>query len=173
MVKKLNSSSETTSPFLPNSGKRARQTGNSLERYVEQALQEKEYTEFWDHKAHAFENRSAIGGKQYLKQLPIGPSIYDTVRKCDFLAINRALFPDDLIIECKWQQSSGSVDEKYPLLLFNILKTGIPTVVLLDGSGYREAARKWLLEQAHPKSALIGVFTMAEFQRAENNGFLG
>lgn len=173
MVKKTNSSSETTPPPPPNSGRRAKQTGNSLEKFVEQALCEKGYTEFWDHKAHAFENRNAIGGKQYLKQLPIGPSIYETVRKCDFLVINRALFPDDLIIECKWQQSAGSVDEKYPLLLFNILKTGIPTVVLLDGEGYRPAAKKWLEEQAHPKGALIGVWTMAEFHKAVNNGFLG
>jgi hypothetical protein len=148
-------------------------TGNSLEVFVEQALQGKGYAEFWNHKAHAFENRKAIGGKQYLKQLPIGPSIYETVRKCDFLVINREIFQDDLIIECKWQQSSGSVDEKYPLLLFNILKTGIPTVVLLDGEGYRESARKWLAEQAHPKSALIGVWTMAEFHKAVNNCFLG
>jgi hypothetical protein len=140
---------------------------------VEQTLSEKGYTEFWDHKAHAFENRKAIGGKQYLKQLPIGPTIYETARKCDFLVINRALFPDDLTIECRWQQRAGSVDEKYPLLLFNILKTGIPTAVLMDGGGYREAARKWLIEQVHPKSALIGVWTMAEFQKAVNNGFLG
>lgn len=140
---------------------------------MEQALHEKGYQEFLDHKAHAFVNRKAIGGKQYLKQLPIGPSIYETVRKCDFLIVNRAVFPDDLIIECKWQQRSGSVDEKYPLLLFNILKTGIPTVVLLDGGGYKEAARKWLIDQVHPKGALIGVWTMAEFQKAVNNGFLG
>lgn len=173
MSKKPNSSSETTPPPPPNSGKRAKQTGNSLEIFVENALRDNGYTEFWNHKAHAFENRNAIGGKQYLKQLPIGPSIYETPRKCDFLVINREKFRDDLIIECKWQQSSGSVDEKYPLLLFNILKTGIPTVVLLDGSGYREAARKWLLEQVHPKGALIGVFTMAEFQTHVNNGFLG
>jgi hypothetical protein len=64
--------------------------------------------------------------------VPIGPSIYETPRYCDFLVINRAIFPDFLIIECKWQQSSGSVDEKYAFLLFNILKTGIPTAALLD-----------------------------------------
>ncbi len=165
-------SSETTPP-PPSSGQKATKTGNRLEKFVEEALRERDYTEFWNHKAHAFENRKAIGGKQYLKQLPIGPTIYNTVRKCDFLVINRAIFADDLIIECKWQQSSGSVDEKYPLLLFNILKTGIPTVVLLDGGGYKASAMKWLREQAHPKSALIGVWTMAEFHKAVNNGFLG
>jgi len=165
--KSKNSSSEITT------GGKANKTGNQLENFVEQNLQNYGYTEFWNYKTIAFENRKSIGGRQYLKGVPIGTTIYETVRKCDFLVINNQKFPDNLIIECKWQQSSGSVDEKYPLLLFNILKTGIPTVVLLDGSGYREAARKWLLEQAQPKSALIGVFTMAEFQRAVNNGFLG
>lgn len=53
------------------------------------------------------------------------------------------------------------------------LKTGIPTVVLLDGGGYKEAARQWLIGQVHPKGALIGVWTMAEFQTRVNNGFLG
>jgi hypothetical protein len=43
----------------------------------------------------------------------------------------------------------------------------------LDGSGYKPAAMKWLKDQAHPKSALIGVYTMAEFHKAVNNGFLG
>jgi hypothetical protein len=155
------------------SGEKAQRTGNVLETFVENSLKQRGYEEFWNYKNTAFENRKAIGGKQYLKQLNIGPTIYETPRKCDFLVINREKFPDDLIIECKWQQSGGSVDEKYPLLVFNILKTGIPTIVLLDGEGYRPAALKWLTDQVHPKGALIGVWTMAEFQKHVNNGFLG
>jgi len=127
-------SSETT-PQPPSSGSKANSTGGALERVVAQALDSKGYSEFWNHKAQAFENRKAIGGKQYLKQLPVGLTIYETVRKCDFLVLNRSKFPKDLIIECKWQQSAGSVDEKYPFLLFNIIKTGIPTVILIDGKG--------------------------------------
>jgi hypothetical protein len=168
VVKKPNSSSGIIS-----SGEKANKTGNLLERFVEQILRGKGYTEFWDHKATAFENRKAIGGRQYIKQLPVGQTIYENPRKCDFFIINRELFPDDLIIECKWQQVSGSVDEKYPFLLFNIIKTGIPTVVLLDGSGYKQAAMKWLKGQVHEKGALIAVWNMAEFQTRINNGFLG
>lgn len=89
------------------------------------------------------------------------------------MVINRAKFPKDLIIECKWQQSSGSVDEKYPFLLFNIIKTAIPTVILIDGDGYKKTALKWLEEQALNSRALIGVYSMAEFQKQVNNGFLG
>ena len=103
----------------------------------------------------------------------MGETIYDTPRICDFFVINRDKFPNDLIIECKWQQSGGSVDEKYPLLVFNVVKTGIPTVILLDGGGYRAQAMAWLKDQVNPKGAIIGVWTMAEFQKQVNNGFLG
>ena len=131
------------------------------------------YAEFWNHKSQAFANRKSIGGKQYIKQLPVGETIYDTMRKCDFFIINRTQFKDDLIIESKWQQISGSVDEKYPFLYFNIIKTGVPTVVLIDGGGYKPAAKAWLKDQVSKTGALIGVWTMAEFQTQVNNGFLG
>lgn len=154
-------------------GKRANRSGNRLETFVAQALTGRGYAEFWNHKATAFANRKAISGKQYLTQLPVGETIYNTVRKCDFFIVNRALFRDDLIIECKWQQSSGSVDEKYPFLIWNIMKTGIPTVILIDGGGYKPAALEWLKRQANPERAIIGVWTMVEFQKKVNDGFLG
>lgn len=155
------------------SGGKANRTGGILEKFVDTALRERGYTEFWNHKVSVFENRKALGGKQFVKQPIVGQTIYNKSRKCDFLVINREKFPDDLIIECKWQQVGGSVDEKYPFLLFNILKTGIPTIILLDGSGYKAEAMKWLKDQVHPKGALVQVFTMAEFQKEVNNGYLG
>ena len=165
---KTNSSSETTS-----SGKKAHSTGNKLEKFVSQALDGVGFKEFWDHKKQAFANRAAIGGKQYLRQQQVGLTIYESERKCDFLVINRAKFPKDLIIECKWQQSNGSVDEKYPFLLFNIIKTGVPTVILIDGGGYKAAAVAWLKDQVSKTGALIGVWDMAEFQKKVNDGFFG
>jgi hypothetical protein len=161
------------SEIIPSSGKKANNTGSSLERFIQQALFERGYVEFWNHKKQVFSNRKTLGGKQFAKQVPIGDTIYATTRKCDFLVINRDKFPNDLIIECKWQQSAGSVDEKYPFLIFNIIRTGIPTVVLLDGGGYKEAAMKWLKENVNQHGALIGVWTMSEFQKQVNNGFLG
>jgi hypothetical protein len=127
--------------------------------------------EFCGNKALAFANLNALGGRQYFKQLVVGPTIYDTRRICDFMVINDELFPAHLIIECKWQQSTGSVDEKYPFLVLNLIKTGIPTVVLLDGGGYKPAAMHWLKAQVNPASALVGVWNMSEFQKRVNNGF--
>lgn len=136
-------------------------------------LEDNSYTEFWNHKASLFDNRKSIGGKQYATQVPCGTSIYETKRKCDFLVLNQEKWPDGLIIECKWQQSSGSVDEKYPFTLFNIYKIGVPTIILLDGNGYKKAAMEWLKKQADPNRALIGVYNMSEFQALVNKGLLG
>ena len=158
---------------ITNSGRKANRTGNSLERFVREALQARGYDEFWNHKASVFANRKTLGGKQFVRQVPVGDTIYETTRKADFLILNRDKFPEDLIIECKWQQSKGSVDEKYPFLIFNIVRTGIPTVVLMDGGGYKPAALRWLKENAGKNRALLAVWTMAEFQRQVNDGFLG
>jgi hypothetical protein len=161
-------SSETTS-----SGSKANKTGSRLERFTRDALIERGYAEFWNYKKQVFDNRKILGGKQFAKQVRVGDTIYETPRVCDFFIVNRDKFPDDLIIECKWQQSKGSVDEKYPFLLYNIIRTGIPTVVLLDGGGYKPAALHWLKEMVNKNGALLAVWTMAEFQREVNNGFLG
>lgn len=164
----MNSSSETT----PRPASHANHTGNRLEIFVENTLKEHGYTEFWNHKEQVFANRDAIGGKQYSKQAPVGETIFGGVRKADFLVINQEKFPHGLLIETKWQQARGSVHEKYPLLVYNILKTGVPTVVLLDGGGYSKKAEAWLKDQASPSRALIAVWDMAEFQKQVNNGFL-
>jgi len=166
----MNSSSETTKMT---GGGQANKTGRVLEKFTETILTDNGYTKFPNHKAQLFENRNSVGGKQYCDQVPCGTSIYESKRNCDFLIMNKDKFPDGLIIECKWQQSSGSVDEKYPFTLFNIIKIGVPTVILLDGGGYKKTAKKWLQEQVNPKRALIGVYSMAEFQALVNKGFLG
>lgn len=169
VAKNKNSSSETTD----SSGSRAVSTGNLLERFVEDCLRRKGYQEFWNHKEQLFINRKIVGGRQYARQIICGNTIYETPRKVDFLVLNRKLFPEGLIIECKWQQSQGSVDEKYPYLLFNIIKTAIPTIILIDGNGYRPAAIKFLREEASKYGALKNTWTMSEFQKEVNNGFLG
>lgn len=151
----------------------ANQTGNNLEVFVENILKQHEYTEFWNHKKQLYENIRSVGGKQYAKQVPIGTTIYGSNRKCDFMVFNNEVFEKGLVIECKWQQSAGSVDEKYPYLLYNIIKSGIPTIILLDGDGYKKQAMEWLKEQVDPRRALIGVYNMQEFQKEVNNGLLG
>ncbi|MDR1366092.1 MAG: hypothetical protein LBJ03_03330, partial [Holosporales bacterium] len=107
----MSSSSETMS-----GGTRANNTGNALESFVEHLLKRNDYTEFINHKKQIFAMRQTMGGKQYSRQPWCGESFYGSLRKCDFLIMNREKFPNGLIIECKWQESVVSVDEKYPFV---------------------------------------------------------
>lgn len=167
-IKNMNLSSGIIS-----AGSQANKTGDVLELFLQRLLQDNGYVEFWNHKEQVFANRHSVGGKQYAKEVVIGQSIYETKVRCDFLILNQAKFPDGLVIECKWQQVSGSVDVKYPYNVLNILKIGVPSIILIDGKGARKKAVQWLKEQAHPSKALIGVYDMAEFQALVNKGYLG
>lgn len=52
-------------------------------------------------------------------------------------------------VEAKWQQSAGSVDEKYPYMLLNGIYQYPETEIIfvVDGGGYKPGARKWLQER--------------------------
>ena len=155
------------------SGRQANKTGNMLQSVVEDLLLRHQYVPFPNHKKQIFTNRNAINGKQYATQALVGQTIYGTDRRCDFIVFNKSKFPDDLIIECKWQEKPGSVDEKFPLLLQNIIKTAIPTIIILDGDGYKPKARTWLLSQVDCHDVLLGVYSLQEFIKEVNTGLLG
>ena len=156
-----------------NKGAFANQTGQALEEFVYNALRRYEYNEIQTNKSNLFETRQTIKGKQFAHQLKAGQTIYETQRNCDFFIFNQNKWRKGLIIECKWQQTAGSTDEKFPYLIENIKKTGIPSIILLDGDGYKPGAKKWLQSQCNIlKYLLIGVFNMMEFQTQINKGFL-
>jgi hypothetical protein len=163
----MSSSSATT-----NSGHKANQTGQAFESFVENILRDNGYAEFQGPKKQLFATRKIIDGRQYAKQVACGEGLYGTKRRCDFLVFNKNRFPEDLIIECRWQQKSGSVDEKLPYLLLCIQKTALPTIIVIDGKGFRKEAMEWLKGNVGKTEALLGVYSMEEFSSEVNDGFL-
>ncbi|QCE34425.1 hypothetical protein FAI40_03205 [Acetobacteraceae bacterium] len=150
------------------SGSQANFTGKKLEGFVSNVLIDYGYeNKGKDQKKSIFQRRSTFRGKSFYREIYCGSSIYGTDRRCDFLVINKDLFPNDLIIECKWQSKAGSVDEKYPFAVENIKNIGVPTIILIDGDGYKKGAFSWLKEQVNrDNNSLIGVYTMKEFMIA-------
>ena len=65
------------------------------------------------------------------------------------------------------------VDEKYPFMVHNITKSCVPSIILIVGQGYKQRALEWLKAQVESEQFLIGVYTMQEFQKSINRGFLG
>lgn len=97
------------------------------------------------------------------RQIVIGTSIYDTELRADFYIAPCTNFPAGLIIESKWQESAGSVDEKFAYLVENIrTRYPAPCIIILDGGGYRPKAAEWARRQVDGVR-LIGVYTFAEF----------
>lgn len=145
--------------------------GNELERFVIDVLVRKGYEYIEPKLFHGFCEVSEQ--KVFSHQVTVGKTIYDTTRRCDLIVFNpnwkgknhKAI----RIIECKWQESAGSVDEKYPFLVLNIKKLEYDTYILLDGSGYKQGAEDWLRSQV--SGNLLGVFSMRQFQKEINKGF--
>lgn len=84
-------------------------------------------------------------------------------------------------IECKWQQSSGSVDEKFPYVYLNCLEA-MPedhVIIVVDGGGAKREAVNWLKRAAEEKrytgeensKKVIQVFNLAEFLAWANRVF--
>lgn len=99
----------------------------------------------------------------YDRQRVICLGIYDTPIAADFYLPQVRSFRDGVVIESKWQDVSGSADEKLPYLLLNIQQRyPCPAIIIADGGGARPGAVAWLRDQIDGQH-LIGVFTLAKF----------
>ena len=92
-------------------------------------------------------------------------SIYKHNARTEFLVISKKN-NFRIRIECKWQQSSGSVDEKLPYLFLNA-KDCMPekdVMIIIDGKGWKEGAIPWLKEAVkNIEEKNIMVFSLTEF----------
>ena len=150
-------------------GTQANYTGTILEKFILDRLIEQGYTYIAPSR---FTPTRFLGQPIYSRKFHIGQSIYDTSQYCDFIVYHPEKWPDNLVIESKWQEVGGSVDEKYPYLVLNIqMKYASPTILLLDGGGYKKGAEKWIRSQAGNGNLLL-VFNMQQFTAWVNKGNL-
>lgn len=97
-------------------------------------------------------------------QVYIGSGIYGTDIYVDFYIVGATAISSGLIIECKWQQTGGSVDEKLPYVNLNIQNCYLaPAVVLIDGGGMKPGAITWLTRQVAFNQNLLAVHTLTNF----------
>ena len=140
--------------------------GNKLENFIEHTLSELGYK--FIEKSKFFPG-IYLQQPIYSKQVYVCRSIYDTAIYCDFILYHPKKHERCLIIESKWQQTRGSVDEKYPYLILNIQhKYPHETLLVIDGGGYKENALKWVKSQVGDN--LCGVFNMEDFKAWAHKG---
>lgn len=124
-------------------------SGNTLEATVQQVLINKgfsmiQYSE-WKN------NSDKYGEELLLTHVPF-QSIYNHNANTEFLLKSKK-YNIEIRIECKWQQVSGSVDEKLPYLYLNCIEA-MPEqkiIVVIDGKGWKHGSIEWLKESVHAK----------------------
>lgn len=126
-----------------NQGRRANRNGSFAENTIDNILRQRRY---WPE-----------------RQWYIGKGIYDQDLRADFYVPDVPDYPNGLIIESKWQDVGGTVDEKFPYLVLNIRECySCPTIVIAGGGGARPSAVLWLRSQVDGVS-LVAVLSIEEF----------
>ena len=150
-------------------GAQANLTGKRLENHIELSLQDCSYVKVAS-KDVLINSIDSLTQPSYATQVNTGKTIYGTDLKSDFLLFHPQKWSMGLVIEVKWQQRSGTVDEKFPYLVMNIWSSEYLTILILDGGGYREGAERWL--RSMQKHNLLHVFNLTEFITWANQGNL-
>jgi hypothetical protein len=121
---------------------------------------------------------TAFPAEILLRNVPY-ETIYGHRGNTEFLLCS-ARYQLNVRIECKWQQSGGSVDEKFPYLYLNCVEQ-MPEnqiIIVVDGGGAKAGAIAWLrracaerlyLDPTSPKA--ITTMNLVEFMAWANRFF--
>jgi hypothetical protein len=148
----------------------ANSSGKALEGTIKATMQSKGFTVVpfrkWE------KDQGKYGSELLLTNVPY-ETIYGHRGTTEFL-IRSERYNLEIRVECKWQQSSGSVDEKFPYVYLNCVeKMPEATIfIVVDGGGAKSGASIWLRKACASRLFLDGrdeaakkihVFTLMEF----------
>ena len=146
-------------------GARANRRGRMLENQIAELLGE----DYERTSATRFFALRCLRQAIYAEQVVTGLNVYGKERRVDFILYHPRKWPDCLVIQCKWQASRGSVDEKYPFEVECIAHDSFPAIIILDGGGYSDGAKTWLMGQRGQRN-LIDVMDQGGFMRWHTQG---
>lgn len=124
-------------------------------------------------------SKHIFGNELLLTNMPY-ETIYGHRGKTEFLIVSEK-YKCNIRVECKWQQSNGSVDEKLPYLYLNAIET-MPEdfiIIVIDGKGWKNGAIRWLKDAVKERKYItpesqnkrIEVFSLPEFLTWANQFF--
>lgn len=88
----------------------------------------------------------------------------------DFYIYHPWKYVEGLILECKFQDESGSTDEKLHFAVAGLKGTGLRTILLLMGNGFRSSAVRYC--QRHQNDLFMVLTRWDELVRMFNTGQL-
>lgn len=97
--------------------------------------------------------------QQYCGMKPDGKRL-----RTDFFLFDREIFPQGLLIESKYQQVGGSVDEKLPWTVEFLSMQPSKAIVIIDGGGASEGMVKYVTMKSQ-QTANVAVHNFMSFYR--------
>lgn len=138
-------------------GPRRRKRSGGKSALLEQVVESLELIAFHRYTNHAFKRATVVGDRYFITHYP-HPALYGGKGFKEALIVGPSqtagFVPDEkgvvyIILEAKWQETSGSVDEKMPYIWEAFRASDIPNwVVVMDGPAWKtergKAAKGWL-----------------------------
>jgi len=164
-------------PEQNDKGSLASNQGKVLENTVESTFKSKGFEvvmyRTWEKKKNLYSDELLLENCPFI-------NIYQHSGNTEFLLKSKK-FDCEIRIECKWQQSNGSVDEKFPYLYLNCIEA-MPEkeiVIIIDGGGAKPGSIQWLKTAVSEKKYTskanedteIHIFTLSEFIQWANKRF--
>ncbi|MDQ7822456.1 MAG: 4-diphosphocytidyl-2C-methyl-D-erythritol kinase [Candidatus Eremiobacteraeota bacterium] len=162
---------------MASQGGQANVSGNLLEHTVKNVFSSKGFlivrSQDWHKSPDLFTKELLVTNVRYT-------SVYGHQGTTEFLLISDK-HQKKIRIECKWQQVSGSVDEKLPYLYLNCIEA-MPEdhiIIIIDGGGWKQGAVEWLRNAVREKKytsesnrhKAIEVMSLTEFITWANREF--
>ena len=98
------------------------------------------------------------------------PTLIFTETQDVVVSLYYAISQGRIRIECKYQQSAGSVDEKLPYLFMNFTQS-IPeeeAIIVIEGNGFKVGAKEWLRKKC--AGTKVSVMSLEEFAPPRRGG---
>ncbi len=110
-------------------GKKSNKNGSNLENLVTNSLLSAGFVEISNKDKKTFIRTrdfnwlsNIYGLKWFVQQISLDKNLYGAKYKMDFFLYHKKVYPSGLNIECKWQGSPGSIDEKYVFTVMSLKK---------------------------------------------------
>ena len=136
-------------------GTTANRHGKQLEQMVETILLGRGYRKLSQkeksQQAKALFIDSLFNDPWFSPQMKLELNLYGAEFTSDFAVYHPEKYPKGILMECKWQGSGGSVDEKYVFTVLSINKFAGFKILILGGEGARKKAKLWIADQAKKK----------------------
>ena len=117
-----------------NQGQQANSNGRIMEKQICERIKSVGYEEK-NNKQFLQQTKLFPNNPIFSQQCCICKSIYNTPYRTDFILYDLYKHPNCLAFEIKWQEKSGSVDQKYPYAVQNIKKKfPCPAIIIIDGN---------------------------------------